>query len=94
MAPEYNYSIPPSLTNLVAWVSRVGDDFRILFQEKPIMLATYSGGGGADVLNAMRVQFTKLGGIVMPRQILTNSNAPLSEHSLKQSIIQLIKFSS
>lgn len=94
VAPEYNYSIPPTLTNFVAWVSRVGDDFRVLFSEKAILNATFSGGGGADVLNAMRVQFTKLGAMVMPREVLVNYSKPLNEESLQKTLSQLIKFSS
>ncbi|MDF1883100.1 NAD(P)H-dependent oxidoreductase [Sulfurimonas sp. SAG-AH-194-C21] len=94
VAPEYNYSIPPTLTNFVAWVSRVGDDFRVLFSEKAILNATFSGGGGADVLNAMRVQFTKLGAMVMPREVLANYAKPLNAESLEKTLSQLIKFSS
>ena len=94
VAPEYNYSIPPSLTNFVAWVSRVGDDFRGLFNEKTILIATFSGGGGDDVLNAMRTQFTKLGSLVIPRQILVNYKQILKTESLKKTLIQLIKFAS
>ena len=30
-APEYNGSIPPSLTNAIAWLSVTDDDFRALF---------------------------------------------------------------
>jgi len=94
VAPEYNYSIPPTLTNFIAWVSRVGDDFRVLFSEKAILNTTFSGGGGADVLNAMRVQFTKLGAMVMPREILVNYAKPLNAQSLQKTLSQLIKFSS
>lgn len=94
VAPEYNYSIPPTLTNFVAWVSRVGDDFRVLFTEKAVLNATFSGGGGADVLNAMRVQFTKLGAMVMPREVLANYAKPLKPESLEKTLSQLIKFSS
>ena len=94
VAPEYNYSIPPTLTNFVAWVSRVGDDFRVLFSEKAILNATFSGGGGADVLNAMRVQFTKLGAMVMPREVLVNYSKPLNAESLQKTLSQLIRSSS
>ena len=30
-APEYNGSIPPCLSNAIAWLSVQGDDFRALF---------------------------------------------------------------
>ena len=92
VAPEYNYSIPPSLGNFIAWVSRIGDNFRELFSEKPILIATFSGGGGDDVLNAMRVQFTKLGAVVIPRQVLVNYKQTLNTESLNKTLVQLIKF--
>ena len=45
-APEYNGSIPPCLSNAIAWLSVQGDDFRGLFNGRPIAIATHSGGGG------------------------------------------------
>lgn len=84
VSPEYNYSLPPVLVNFVAWVSRIGDNFRELFTLKLIQLATHSGGGGSDVSNAQRSQFTKLGSIVMPREIITTYQSPLrADSSLK-----------
>jgi len=90
VAPEYNYSIPPVLTNVIAWVSRIGDDFRKLFAGKFIQLATHSGGGGNDLMNAMRIQFTKLGSLVMPREIITNYGKPFSKESSKRILEQFI----
>ena len=43
-APEYNGSIPPILSNFIAWLSISGDDFRNLFNGQPIAIATFSGG--------------------------------------------------
>ncbi len=34
-APEYNGSIPPILSNFIAWLSVSGDDFRNLFNGQP-----------------------------------------------------------
>jgi len=34
VSPEYNYSIPPSLTNVIAWLSRSSESFRELFALK------------------------------------------------------------
>lgn len=93
VSPEYNYSIPPVLTNYIAWVSRGGDDFRKLFNEKAVLLATHSGSGGNDVLNSMRIQFTKLGSVVTPRQILTTLKIPLNERSALKTLNQFIKLS-
>ena len=40
-APEYNGSIPPILSNFIAWLSISGDDFRNLFNGQPIAIATF-----------------------------------------------------
>ena len=90
VAPEYNYCLPPVLANFVAWVSRCGEDFREVFQMKTIQLATHSGSGGSDLMNAMRIQFTRLGAIVMPREILTNFQKPLKAESCKKIVKQFI----
>ncbi len=88
VSPEYNYSIPPVQTNAIAWLSRVGDDFRSLFSLKYIQLATHSGSGGQDICNAMRTQFTKLGSFVMPREIIVNYQKSLDKQSLKHILEQ------
>lgn len=90
VAPEYNYSIPPVLTNAIAWVSRTGDDFRRHFTLKTVQLATHSGGGGNDVMQAMRTQFTKLGAVVMPREIITTYRKALSQESARKTLKQFI----
>lgn len=93
VAPEYNYSIPPVLTNVIAWLSRSGDDFRELFALKYIQLATHSGSGGVDVCNAMRTQFTKLGSIVVPREIITTYERGIEEGSLYRILSQYLEIS-
>lgn len=90
ISPEYNYSIPPVLTNVVAWISRVGDDFREVFALKKIQLASHSGGGGSDVCNAMRTQFTKLGALVVPREIITTYEKALNEDSSLKILNQFV----
>lgn len=92
ISPEYNFSLPPVLVNFIAWVSRTGDDFRTLFSMKKIQLATHSGGGGNDVSNAMRNQFTKLGSIVMPREIITTYQSALREDSSKRILKTYVDF--
>ena len=42
-APEYNGSIPPIITNMIAWVSVSTDDWRFAFADKISLLLT-----GAD----------------------------------------------
>ena len=87
VAPEYNYSTPPVLTNAVAWVSRVDSDFRKYFKGKHILLATHSGGGGADVLRDMRRQFTKLGAEVSESEILITYSKSL-DMTISKNILQ------
>lgn len=93
VSPEYNYSIPPVLTNVIAWLSRSGDDFRELFTLKYVQLATHSGSGGNDVCNAMRTQFSKLGSVVVPREILTTYQHSVEDDSLNRILTQFISLS-
>eukprot|EP01029_Cantina_marsupialis_P032476 TRINITY_DN9925_c0_g1_i3.p1 TRINITY_DN9925_c0_g1~~TRINITY_DN9925_c0_g1_i3.p1 ORF type:complete len:175 (-),score=20.10 TRINITY_DN9925_c0_g1_i3:40-564(-) len=69
VSPEYNFNVPPVLVNFIAWISRIGDDFRDLFSLKKIQLATHSGANGKDLLNSLRSQFTRLGSVVAPREM-------------------------
>lgn len=82
VSPEYNYSIPPVLTNVIAWISRASDDFRKVFSLKYIQLATHSGANGYNVVNAMRSQLTNLGAICMPREILSTYSNKMKEESI------------
>ncbi|MDY0264537.1 MAG: NAD(P)H-dependent oxidoreductase [Sulfurospirillum cavolei] len=93
VAPEYNYSIPPVLTNIIAWLSRSGESFRELFALKYVQLATHSGSGGNDVCNAMRTQFSKLGAIVAPREIIATYDKPIEEGSLERILSQFVGIS-
>lgn len=93
VSPEYNGSIPPVLSNVLAWISRANDDFRVLFNEKIILLATHSGGDGSVLMQAMRAQFIKLGSIVLSREIMTTYEKKLNEKSSSKILGQLIRFS-
>ena len=88
-APEYNGSTPPTLTNTIAWLSTQGQDFRSLFNGKPAVIATRSGGGGQKVLVAMRLQLSHLGCNVVGRELLTTSKKPLNESSAQAVLRQL-----
>lgn len=94
VAPEYNGSFPPTFNNTIAWVSRIGDDWRLCFNGKPAAIATHSGGGGQYALLAMRSQLSYIGMNVIGRQILTNFNKPLNPDTAKDVIRQLIKYES
>lgn len=89
VAPEYNGSIPPTLSNAIAWLSTQTDDFRALFTLKPTAIATHSGGGGQKVLVAMRLQLSHLGATVLGREIITNRKKPLNDASARALLQQL-----
>lgn len=90
VAPEYNGSVPPTLNNSIAWVSRAAEDWREAFNGKVASIATHSGGGGAHVLMSMRMQLSYVGMTVLGRQILTTYQKELNQESLKEIISQQI----
>ena len=88
-APEYNGSIPPCLTNAIAWLSVQGDDFRALFNGRPIVISTFSGGGGMELLLSLRIQLTHLGAEVVGRQLLSNHAKPAKDESIHDLLQRL-----
>ena len=90
-APEYNGSIPPSLTNAIAWLSVTDDDFRSLFNGRPIAMATFSGGGGMELLVSLRIQLTHLGAQVVGRQLLSNHAKPPQDDSINDLVQRLLQ---
>lgn len=87
--PEYNGSIPPVLTSAIAWLSVQGDDFRALFNGRPVAIATHSGGNGHAVLTALRLQLAHLGAHVVGRQLVSNSAHPANDDSIADLITRL-----
>ena len=90
-APEYNGSIPPSLTNAIAWLSVQGNDFRALFNGRPVAMATFSGGGGMELLLSLRIQLTHLGAQVVGRQLLSNHAKPPQDDSINDLLQRLLQ---
>jgi NAD(P)H-dependent FMN reductase len=88
-APEYNGSIPPVLTSAIAWLSVQGDDFRLLFNGRPIVIASHSGGGGHTVLAALRLQLAHLGAQVIGRQLVSNRARPARDESIDDLVRRL-----
>ena len=88
-APEYNGSIPPVLTSAIAWLSVQGSDFRALFNGRPVVIATHSGGGGTTVMNALRLQLAHLGAHVVGRQLVSNKNQPAQDDSIADLLARL-----
>ena len=88
-APEYNGSIPPVLTSAIAWLSVQGSDFRALFNGRPVVIATHSGGGGTTVMTALRLQLAHLGAHVVGRQLVSNANHPAKNDSIEDLLARL-----
>ena len=78
-APEYNGSIPPTLSNLIAWLSTETTDFRSVFNDKPAVIATHSGGGGQKLLTSLRIQLSHLGMNVLGRELASKGDGEVRE---------------
>ncbi len=90
-APEYNGSIPPVFTSALAWLSVQETDFRTLFNGRPIAMATFSGGGGMELLLSLRIQLTHLGAQVVGRQLMSNNNKPAKDDSIEDLLQRLLQ---
>ncbi len=88
-APEYNGSIPPVFTSSLAWLSVQNDNFRYLFNGRPIAIASFSGGGGMELLLSLRIQLTHLGAQVVGRQLMSNHQKPAKDESIKDLLQRL-----
>lgn len=93
VSPEYNGGVPPVLSNMISWVSRLGDDWRLAFNGKVGALATHSGSSGLTMLMALRTQLAYLGVNMLGRQLVTTYTKPLNPESKKAVIETLIKCS-
>jgi chromate reductase len=65
-SPEYNFSVPAPLKNLIDWASRAPNQ---VFQDKPIALFSVAPGpvGGARMQYDLRKMLVQLWGLVLPR---------------------------
>lgn len=91
-APEYNGSIPPIVTNAIAWISVSTDGWRDAFSNRFALIASSSGGPGDKYLLAMKTQLEHLGSIVMPRAIMTSTSSPLNTDSARKIISRFISY--
>ncbi len=90
-APEYNGSIPPVLTNAIAWLSIQENDFRHLFNGRPIAMASFSGGVCMELMIAMRIQLTHLGAQVVGRQLTSNNQNPAKAETIQDLLNRLFQ---
>ena len=78
------------LSNAIAWLSVQGDDFRALFNGRPVGIASVSGGG-MEVLLSMRIQLTHLGAQVVGRQLQSNKSKPPRQESVDDLVDRLLQ---
>ena len=90
-SPEYNGSIPPILSNFIAWLSISGEDFRNLFNGRPIAIATFSGGIGLELLTSLRIQLVHLGSQVLGRQLLSSYSKPIDTKTIEDILRKLLQ---
>ena len=88
--PEYNGSIAPIISNMIAWISTSTDYWRDSFVNKTALIATHSGGGGDKFVRGMKIQLEHLGSVVMPTSINVNNSSPLKKDSAKKILKQFI----
>ena len=67
------------------------DDFRALFNDKPGVIATHSGGGGQKVLISMRIHLSHLGVNVLGRELAGNNQKPVADASINDAVSRLGK---
>jgi len=82
--PEYNHSLPPLLTNTLAWVSRIKHTGTIPYRHKVYAMGGSSDGrfGGARAIIELRkVLSAALGGIVIPSRV----EVPLAQHAFDEA---------
>ena len=89
-APEYNGSIPPILTNAIAWISVKTSNWRGAFNGKSALICTHSGGVGNNFKSSLRIQLNHLGVIVLPRTISKTDDLPFKPDSASDILEQLI----
>ena len=93
VSPEYNGSMPPVLNNTIAWVSRVGEDFRAIFNQKFVAIVSHSGGGGMRGNDAVRGMFSYIGANVLSREILTNFGKKYKKSTAIGIVEELLSYS-
>ena len=88
--PEYNGSIPPIITNAIAWISVSTDYWRDAFKDKVSLVASYSGGPGKKFISTMQLQLQHLGALVMDEYISVNDRSPLERKLVEKILKQFI----
>lgn len=90
VSPEYNGGLPPSLVNVIAWVSRLQlqGGWRACFEHKPTLIASASGGTGIRLLCSLRTQLSYLGAQVLAREI-SLTGADQLEQDIRAAMVEM-----
>lgn len=68
-SPEYNGGVPPVLTNVLAWLSRMEANWQAAFKGKKALVATHSGGKGALLIRSLKDQLQHIGMDVLSDEV-------------------------
>ena len=69
-SPEYNGGISPIITNTIAWVSRIGDDWKEGFEGKKTLICSSSGGNGNNFVKGFSMQLSYLGANILEKSLI------------------------
>ena len=69
-SPEYNGGISPIITNTIAWVSRIGDDWKEGFDGKKTLICSSSGGNGNNFVKGFSIQLSYLGANILEKSLI------------------------
>ena len=69
-SPEYNGGISPIITNTIAWVSRIGDDWKEGFDGKKTLICSSSGGNGNNFVKGFTIQLSYLGANILEKSLI------------------------
>ncbi len=89
--PEYNGSIPPIVTNLIAWISVSTEYWKDGFKDKTCFIASSSEGDAAKFHIAMKNQLEHLGSVVIPESISVYSSNPYNSKSTRKILKYFVK---
>lgn len=69
-SPEYNGGVSPIITNMIAWVSRIGEDWKEGFDGKKTLICSSSGGNGNNFVKGFSIQLSYLGANILERSLI------------------------
>ena len=82
--PEYNGGISPIITNMIAWVSRLGDDWKEGFDGKKTLICSSSGGNGNNFVKGFSIQLNYLGANVSEKALIKTKKMVLNLRNLQK----------